>query len=113
MVGATQPPRRIAAFMGFVLIALVFPFFYDYWDSSRAEGITAGFVIWCALAVGASVAMMDIRRQRVALEAAGTRLGLRRASTASPDCPTDVPTTSCWSPRSPEPGASTCRCRSR
>jgi diguanylate cyclase (GGDEF)-like protein len=71
MVGATQPPRRIAAFMGFVLIVLVFPFFYDSWDGSRAEGITAGFVIWCALAVGASVAMMDIRRQRVALEAAG------------------------------------------
>jgi hypothetical protein len=35
-VAATQPPRQIAAFMAFVLLALLSPFFYDGWDWDAA-----------------------------------------------------------------------------
>jgi diguanylate cyclase (GGDEF)-like protein len=70
-VAATQPPRRIGPFMFLVLLILVSPFVYDSWDASRAESAGATFVIWCALAVGASLLMMGVRAQRVTLEAAG------------------------------------------
>jgi diguanylate cyclase (GGDEF)-like protein len=70
-VAATQPPRRIGPFMSLVLLMLAAPFIYDTWDASRAEAAGATFVIWCALAVGASLLMMGVRAQRVTLEAAG------------------------------------------
>jgi diguanylate cyclase (GGDEF)-like protein len=70
-VAAIQPPRRIAPFMGLVLVVLAAPFVYDNWDATRAEGTAATFVIWCALAVGASLLMMGVRAQRLALQAEG------------------------------------------
>ena len=71
IVAATHPPRRIAPFMGLVFVVLAAPFLYDAWDATRAEGIVATFVIWCALAVGASLLMTGVRVQRVALTAEG------------------------------------------
>ena len=69
IVAATHPARRIAPFMGLVLVVLAAPFLYDSWDATRAEGIVATFVIWCALAVGASQLMMGVRVQRITLRA--------------------------------------------
>jgi diguanylate cyclase (GGDEF)-like protein len=68
-VSATQPPRRIATFMGFTLLALVAPFAYDGLDATRAQGVGATFVIWCALAAGAGALMSGVRAQRVTLQA--------------------------------------------
>jgi diguanylate cyclase (GGDEF)-like protein len=70
-VAATQPPRKIAPFMGLVLLVLAAPFVYDAWDTVRAQGVAATFVIWCALAVGASLLMMGVRAQRLTLQAEG------------------------------------------
>ncbi|HEY7121117.1 MAG TPA: GGDEF domain-containing protein [Solirubrobacterales bacterium] len=64
-VAATQPPRKIAPFLGAVLLVLAAPFLYDTWDLTRAEGVAATFVSWCALAIGANVLMMGIRAQRL------------------------------------------------
>jgi diguanylate cyclase (GGDEF)-like protein len=75
-VAATQPPRQIAAFMGFVLVALTAPLVYDGWDGDTAGGSLASFVIWCALAVGGSLLMSGVRAQRLshaAEEAAARR----------------------------------------
>jgi diguanylate cyclase (GGDEF)-like protein len=71
-VAATQPPRRIAPFMGLVFVVLAAPFLYDSWDASRAEGVGSAFIIWCALAVGASLLMVGVREQRLLLQAEGT-----------------------------------------
>jgi diguanylate cyclase (GGDEF)-like protein len=65
-VAATQPPRRIAAFMGFVLLSAALPFVYDSWDATRAEGVAVTFVIWSALAAGGNLLMSGIRAQRIA-----------------------------------------------
>jgi diguanylate cyclase (GGDEF)-like protein len=70
-VAAIQPPRKIAPFMGLVLVVLAAPFIYDTWDAARAEGTAATYVIWCALAVGASLLMMGVRAQRLSLQAEG------------------------------------------
>jgi diguanylate cyclase (GGDEF)-like protein len=70
-VAAIQPPRRIAPFMGLVFVVLAAPFVYDSWDPTRAQGTGATFVIWCALAGGASLLMMGVRAQRVAMKAEG------------------------------------------
>jgi diguanylate cyclase (GGDEF)-like protein len=64
-VAATQPPRQIAAFLGFVLLALMAPLVYDHWDSDAAGGSLASFVIWCALGVGGSLLMSGVRAQRL------------------------------------------------
>jgi diguanylate cyclase (GGDEF)-like protein len=64
-VAATQPPRRIAAFMGFVLLVLLTPLAYDGWDSDAASSSLASFVAWCALAVGGSLLMSGVRAQRL------------------------------------------------
>ena len=71
IVAATHPPRRIAPFMALIFVVLAAPFLYDAWDATRAEGIVATFVIWCALAVGASLLMTGVRVQRVTLTAEG------------------------------------------
>jgi diguanylate cyclase (GGDEF)-like protein len=71
IVAATHPPRRIAPFMGLIFVVLIAPFLYDAWDATRAEGIVATFVIWCALAVGASLLMTGVRIQRVMRTAEG------------------------------------------
>jgi diguanylate cyclase (GGDEF)-like protein len=70
-VAATQPPRRIAPFMVLVFLVSAAPFAYDTWDATRAQGTAATFVIWCALAVGASLLMMGVRTQRLSLQAEG------------------------------------------
>jgi diguanylate cyclase (GGDEF)-like protein len=70
-VAASQPPRKIAPFMGLVFVVMAAPYLYDSWDASRGEGTGSTFVIWCALAVGASLLMMGVRSQRLALQAEG------------------------------------------
>jgi diguanylate cyclase (GGDEF)-like protein len=64
-VAVTQPPRQIVAFLGFVLLAVMAPYIYDGWDSSQAGASLASFVIWCALAIGASLLMSGVRQQRL------------------------------------------------
>ena len=63
-VAMLHPPRRIAAFMGFVALVLAAPFVYDGWNSDAAGATFASFVIWSALAVLGSVLMA--RRSRPA-----------------------------------------------
>lgn len=65
-VAAIQPPRRIAAFMGFLLLSLAAPFVYDGWNADAANASGATFVIWCGLAIGVNVLMSGIRAQRLA-----------------------------------------------
>lgn len=67
-VSVTQPPRKLAAFMGFTLLVLASPFLYDTWDLTRAESSGATLVIWCALAAGANVLMGGVRAQQSALQ---------------------------------------------
>jgi diguanylate cyclase (GGDEF)-like protein len=67
-VSVTQPPRRLAAFMGFALLVLASPFVYDTWDLTKAESSGATLVIWCALAAGANVLLGGIRAQQRALQ---------------------------------------------
>jgi len=67
-VSVTEPPRRLAAFMGFALLVLASPFLYDTWDLTRAESSGATLVIWCALAAGANVLMGGVRAQQSALQ---------------------------------------------
>jgi diguanylate cyclase (GGDEF)-like protein len=62
---ATQPPRRIAVFMLFVLCVLMLPFIYDGWNSDEFGGAAANFVIWCALGVGGNLLMSGVRAQRI------------------------------------------------
>jgi diguanylate cyclase (GGDEF)-like protein len=64
-VAATQPPRQIAAFMGFVLLVLLAPLAYDGWNWDAASSSLASFVAWCALAVGGSLLMSGVRAQRL------------------------------------------------
>jgi diguanylate cyclase (GGDEF)-like protein len=70
-VACTQPPRRIAPFMALVFVVLAAPFVYDSWDSTRAEAIGTNFIIWSALAVGASLLMTRVRAQRRSLQEEG------------------------------------------
>jgi diguanylate cyclase (GGDEF)-like protein len=64
-VAATQPPRQIAVFLGFVLLALLSPLAYDGWDGEAVDASLASFVIWCALGVGGSLLMTGVRSQRL------------------------------------------------
>jgi diguanylate cyclase (GGDEF)-like protein len=64
-VAATQPPRQIAAFMGFVLLALMAPLVYDGWGGNAVGAALASFVIWCALGLGGSLLMSGVRAQRL------------------------------------------------
>jgi diguanylate cyclase (GGDEF)-like protein len=66
-VAMLHPPRRIAAFMGFVALAMAAPFIYDGWNSDAAGATFATFVIWSALAALGSVLMSGVRAQRLAL----------------------------------------------
>ena len=68
-VAATQPPRRIAIFMLFILVVLMAPLAYDHWDSEYLSASLASFVIWCTLATGASLLMSGVRAQRITLTA--------------------------------------------
>jgi diguanylate cyclase (GGDEF)-like protein len=64
-VAATQPPRQIGVFLGFVLLALLSPLAYDGWDGDAVGASLASFVIWCALGVGGSLLMAGVRSQRL------------------------------------------------
>jgi diguanylate cyclase (GGDEF)-like protein len=64
-VAAIQPPRRIAAFMGFLLLFFAAPFVYDGWNADAANASGATLVIWCGLAIGVNVLMSGIRAQRL------------------------------------------------
>jgi diguanylate cyclase (GGDEF)-like protein len=65
-VAAIHPPRRIAAFLGFVALALVVPFIYDGWHAQAAGASAASLVILTGLALGVNVPMSAIRAQRLA-----------------------------------------------
>jgi diguanylate cyclase (GGDEF)-like protein len=65
-VAAVQPPRKIAAFMAFVLLVLAAPLVYDGWDAVAAGAGGAAFVIWFALAFVFSLLMSGVRAQRLA-----------------------------------------------
>jgi diguanylate cyclase (GGDEF)-like protein len=64
-VAATQPPRRIATFLAFVLVALMAPLVYDGWDAHQFGASIASFVIWCGLGIGGNLLMSGVRAQRV------------------------------------------------
>jgi diguanylate cyclase (GGDEF)-like protein len=64
-VAAIHPPRRIAAFIGFVALALVVPFIYDGWDAQAAGASLASLVIYMGLSIGVNVPMSAIRAQRL------------------------------------------------
>jgi diguanylate cyclase (GGDEF)-like protein len=64
-VAATQPPRQIAAFMGFVLLVLLAPLAYDTWNWDAASSTLTSFVAWCTLALGGSLLMGGVRAQRL------------------------------------------------
>jgi diguanylate cyclase (GGDEF)-like protein len=66
---AIQPPRKIAAFMGAVLLVMAAPFVYDGWNSAEAGSSVATYVVWCALAVAGNLLMSGVRLQRLALAA--------------------------------------------
>jgi diguanylate cyclase (GGDEF)-like protein len=66
-VAAIQPPRRIAAFLVFIGLALAAPFVYDHWEADAAGSAVATFVIWSGLAVAVNVLMTGVRGQRLAL----------------------------------------------
>jgi diguanylate cyclase (GGDEF)-like protein len=65
-VAAIQPPRRIAAFLGFVGLAMVAPFIYDGWDQQAAGASATSLVIFSGLSVGLNLMMSGIRAQRLA-----------------------------------------------
>jgi diguanylate cyclase (GGDEF)-like protein len=70
-VAAFNPPRRIAAFMGAVALALAIPFVYDGWDPDSFASSIASYVIWWAIAVVANILMSGIRAQRIVLAREG------------------------------------------
>jgi diguanylate cyclase (GGDEF)-like protein len=65
-VAATQPPRRIVPFLGFVGLALAAPFVYDGWQADAAGAAAANLIIWTGLSLGISVLMSGVRAQRLA-----------------------------------------------
>lgn len=66
-VGMLHPPRRIAAFMGFVILVVAAPFVYDGWNREAAGESLAMLTIWSCLAVLGSILMTGVRAQRLAL----------------------------------------------
>jgi len=64
-VAATQPPRQIVAFLGFVFVALMLPQIYDGWNTDEFGGSLASFVIWCGLGIGGNLLMSGVRAQRL------------------------------------------------
>jgi diguanylate cyclase (GGDEF)-like protein len=66
---AIQPPRKIAVFMGLVLLVMAAPFIYDGWNSAEAGSSVVTYVVWCALAIGGNLLMSGVRMQRLALAA--------------------------------------------
>jgi diguanylate cyclase (GGDEF)-like protein len=66
-VAAIQPPRRIAAFLGFVALGFVVPFIYDGWHAQAAGASAASLLILAGLSAGVNVLMSGIRAQRLAL----------------------------------------------
>jgi diguanylate cyclase (GGDEF)-like protein len=65
-VAAIHPPRRIAAFLCFVGLAMVVPFLYDGWHAQAAGASLASLVILSGLSMGVNVPMSAIRAQRLA-----------------------------------------------
>ncbi len=65
-VAAIHPPRKIAAFLGFVALALIVPFVYAGWDPQAAGASAASMVILAGLSLGVNVPMSAIRAQRLA-----------------------------------------------
>jgi diguanylate cyclase (GGDEF)-like protein len=64
-VAATQPPRQICAFLGFVFLALMSPLIYDGWNADEFGASVASFVIWCGLGIGGNLLMSGVRAQRL------------------------------------------------
>jgi diguanylate cyclase (GGDEF)-like protein len=66
-VAATNPARRIAAFMLAVALALAAPLVYDGWDADAAGDAIATFVIWTGVALIAFLMMTAVRAQRLSM----------------------------------------------
>jgi diguanylate cyclase (GGDEF)-like protein len=64
-VAATQPPRQIVVFLGFVFLALMAPLVYDGWNTGAFGASVASFVIWCGLGIGGNLLMSGVRAQRL------------------------------------------------
>jgi diguanylate cyclase (GGDEF)-like protein len=67
-VAAMHPPRRIAAFLVLVALALAAPLIYGQPTAQEIGASAASLVIWIGLSVGVSQLMMGIRAQRLAYE---------------------------------------------
>ena len=67
LVAATNPARRLAAFIGYMGLLLGAPLLYGGWDSATAAKVIAEFVIWTPLAFLVLLMMTSIRAQRLAL----------------------------------------------
>jgi diguanylate cyclase (GGDEF)-like protein len=71
LVAATNPMRRIAAFLGFVGLALAAPLVYGGWDSDIAARGISSLVIWGGLSMLVFLMMSSIRVQRLTLRRDG------------------------------------------
>jgi len=67
LVAATNPPRKLLYFLGFMTVLLAAPLAYGASDSATAAKILAEFVIWTPLAFLVLSLMTSIRSQRLAL----------------------------------------------
>jgi diguanylate cyclase (GGDEF)-like protein len=67
LVAATNPARRLAAFVGFMGLVLAAPLLYGGWDSATAAKVISEFVIWTPLAFLVLLMMTSIRAQRLAM----------------------------------------------
>ncbi len=64
--GAVHPPRKTALLLLVALVLSGAPLFYDDEGFRESGHLLADFVIWCALAVVASLMMSGVRVQRLA-----------------------------------------------
>jgi diguanylate cyclase (GGDEF)-like protein len=70
-VPASHPPRRVAAFIGFVALAAAAPLVYEGWDREQAAGICGQVVVWVALAGVIIYRVNAFREQRIGLQRGG------------------------------------------
>jgi diguanylate cyclase (GGDEF)-like protein len=67
LAAATNPLRRLTAFIGFVGLLLAASLAYGGWESATAAKVLAEFVIWTPLAFLVFMMMTSIRAQRLSL----------------------------------------------
>jgi diguanylate cyclase (GGDEF)-like protein len=67
IAGASHPPRRALAVIGFTNVVACLPLLYDSWSSVFAADVALRLVIWSALSVMACVWTTRVRMQRADL----------------------------------------------